>query len=152
MCYFVIILKYDFFLREFMKKIVFTIFASLLFFNCSDGDIIVTSFDFDEANLVQCGGPGGYVFYKINNGSAESISLKLSTTDVLFLASGTRVFELDGSFNVVNYRKYNDALPNDYFCSEIPPTEPQVTNEFIGSSGEATLITTVVLDDQDGIE
>lgn len=135
-----------------MKNIFLTFIVSIWFLGCNDGDIIVTSFDFDNAILVQCGGPGGYVFYKINNGSSESISLKLGTTDVLFLNSGTREFELNGTTNIVNYRKFNDAVPNDYFCSEVPPTEPLVTSEFIGESGEAILTTTVILDDMDEMD
>lgn len=152
MCYFVVILNNISDQRDFMKKIILNILISIFLFSCNDGDIIVTSFDFDEASLSHCGGPGGYVFYKINNESAESISLNLGTSDVLFLNAGSRIFELDGDFNIVHYRKYNDALSNDYFCSEVPPTQPQVTNEFIGESGDAILLTTVVLDDQDEIE
>jgi hypothetical protein len=135
-----------------MKKRILHFLIPFLFFACDDGDIIVTYFDFDDAALNQCGGPGGYVFFKINNQSAESISLLLSTPEELFLISGTQNFELNSSSNKVNYRKFLDAVSNDYFCSEIPPLEPQVSNEFIGESGEAKLVTTVILDDQDGLD
>ncbi len=135
-----------------MKKRILHFIIPFLFLACDDGDIIVTSFDFNNAVLVQCGGPGGYVFFKINNESAESISLLLGTTDELFLNSGTQLFELNASSNKVNYRKYNDAVTSDYFCSEIPPIEPQVTNEYIAESGEAKLVTTVIFDDQDELD
>ena len=135
-----------------MKKRIQYFLIPFLFLACNDGDIIVTLFDFNNATLIQCGGPGGYVFFKINNESAESISLLLGTSEDLFLNTGTQFFELNSSSNKVHYRKYDDAVTNDYFCSEIPPVDPQVTNEFIGESGDARLVTTVVLDDRDELE
>ncbi len=135
-----------------MRKYLFILIVSVLFFACNDGDIIVTSFDFDDANLDNCGDPGAYVFFKINNETNESISLIVSTPDILFEKSETRVFVLDGSSNTVNYRKYDGEITSDYFCSSIPPTSPGVTSEFIAASGGATLETVAVLDDNDGIE
>jgi hypothetical protein len=135
-----------------MKKRFLKFLIPFLFLACDDGDIIVTSFDFDNASLIQCGGPGGYVFFKINNESAESISLLLVTNEELFVNTGTQFFEIDESSNKVNYRKFDDAVTNAYFCSEIPPVEPQVTNEFIGESGQAKLVTMVILDDRDELD
>lgn len=135
-----------------MKKRILYLILPILFIACNDGDIIVTSFDFDEAILSECGGPGGYVFFKINNSSAESISLNLETSEELFLSTGTQFFDLNNSAYIVHYRKYSDAISSDYFCSDIPPTEPQVTNELIGESGFAKLVTIVALDDLDGLD
>ncbi len=136
-----------------MKRLFFALLFSSLLFSCNDGDIIVTSFDFDESNLDNCGGPGAYVFLNINNASAaESISLILGTTNILFLESGVLEFELNGTSNTVNYRKYNDNVSSNYFCSNIPPTVPVVIVEFIGESGIAELTTVVTKIDDDGIE
>ncbi len=136
-----------------MKRLFFFLIITTLFFSCDDGDIIVTSFNFEESNLDNCGGPGGYVFFSINNSqAAESISLILSTTDILFLESSVQQFVLNGSSNVVNYRKYNDDISSSYFCSNIPPTSPDVTLEFLGESGIAELTTIVTKDDEDGLE
>ena len=134
-----------------MKKL-FIIFAiSSLCFACNDGDIIVTEFDFDELNLNNCGDPGGYTFFNINNSfAAESISLILTNTGVLFLDSGVEEYELNSSTNTVNYRKFNDDVSDDYLCSNIPPITPTVTLEFLGESGIAELTTTVSKLDDDG--
>ena len=136
-----------------MKKL-FIIFAiSSLCFACNDGDIIVTEFDFDELNLNNCGDPGGYTFFNINNSfAAESISLILTNTGVLFLDSGVEEYELNSSTNTVNYRKFNDDVSDDYFCSNIPPITPTVTLEFLGESGIAELTTTVSKLDDDGLD
>lgn len=134
-----------------MKTLIRFLILSGFFLACDDGDIIVTTFNFDEANLNNCGGPGNYIFFKINNNTSESISLSLGTSDILFIESGSRVFVLNGTSNIVNYRIYNGDITNSYFCNSIPPISPDVIKEFIGSSGEATLVTDVTLDDMDGI-
>lgn len=135
-----------------MKKLLFVFSLSALLFSCDDGDIIVTSFDFEDASLETCGEAGGYVFFKINNDAQESISLRLGTTDELFLASSTRAFTLNGSSNFINYRKYDGDVTSDYFCSDIPPTTPLTTIDYLGSSGTVTIVTTTTMDDNDNME
>ncbi|MBT3588792.1 MAG: hypothetical protein HN507_09100 [Flavobacteriaceae bacterium] len=136
-----------------MRKLFFISIFLSLFSSCNDGDIIVTDFNFEVSNLNNCGGPGAYVFYNINNSLfAESISLFLETSDILFLESGTVEYVLNGSTYAVNYRKYDNDITDDYFCSNIPPTTPNVTIEFLGASGIAVLTTIVTKNDEDGIE
>lgn len=135
-----------------MKKTLVLFLSFLAFTACNDGDIIVTSFDFDETNLQTCKGASSYVFFKINSNATESISLRITTSDELFLESSTREIALDGSSNVVNYRNYDGEITSGYFCSAIPPVEPLVTADYIGASGVAILITETTLDDNDGLE
>lgn len=136
-----------------MKKILIIFIISSLYYACNDGDIIITEFDFEESNLNNCGAPGGYTFFNINNSSAaESISLNLTTNDILFLESDVQEFQLNNSSNTVNYRKYNDNVSSDYFCSNIPPISPIVTIEYLGESGVAELTTVVAKLDDDGLE
>ena len=136
-----------------MRKLFFISILLSLFSSCNDGDIIVTDFNFEASNLNNCGGPGAYVFYNINNSLfAESISLVLETSDILFLESGTVEYVLNGITYAVNYRKYDNDITDDYFCSNIPPTTPSVTIEFLGASGIAVLTTIVTKNDEDGIE
>ncbi|MAP54190.1 hypothetical protein [Altibacter sp.] len=119
--------------------------------SCDDGDVIVTTFDFEDANLQVCGEPGSYVFFKINSSTAESLSLQLNTTETLFLDNATVDFDL-GASNVVNYRTYSETITSSYFCSNVPPTSPLVTIDYLATSGVATLITTLVLNDNDALE
>lgn len=136
-----------------MRKLFFISILLSLFSSCNDGDIIITDFNFEASNLNNCGGPGAYVFYNINNSLfAESISLVLETSDILFLESGTVEYVLNGITYAVNYRKYDDDTTDDYFCSNIPPTTPNVTIEFLGASGIAVLTTISTKNDEDGIE
>lgn len=136
-----------------MKKLLLFLSISSLLFACNDGDIIVTDFNFEVENLRNCGGPGGYVFYNINSSSAaESISLSIDTNNILFLEEGVEEFDVSSSSNNVHYRKYNGDVESDYFCSNIPPTEPTVSLEYLGESGIAELTTTVFRLDDDGLE
>jgi len=135
-----------------MKKFLSALSILVVLYSCNDGDIIVTSFDFEDADLQTCGGPGGYVFFKINPDAQESISLKLGTTDTLFRVSDTVVYQINGTTNIVNYRKYNGEITASYFCNSIPPTTPLVSIDYFGDSGTATLTTIATLDDNDGLE
>lgn len=132
-----------------MKKLIAFLFIGPLLVCCNDGDIILTSFDFGDSTLEFCGGPGDYVFYKINNDAAESLALQLGTENELFLMSDTLTFTLDGTTNKVIYRTYTDAISSTYFCDNIPPTTPGVVADYLGTSGTAILMVMTTLDDDD---
>ena len=140
-------------LREIkMRKLVLLIFIPILFQGCNDGDIIVTNFDFEDAQLQQCGDTSNVVFFKINPQVNESISLNIPTNQELFLETGTQSFNLSSAGSIVNYRGFDDSVTSSYFCNLIPPTTPGVVSEYIGTSGIARLISETTLDDFDGID
>ncbi len=120
--------------------------------SCNDGDIIVTNFDFDDASLQSCETITQTVFFKINPDINESISLIITTSNILFEGTGNEEFTLSESSNIINYRLFNDEVTSDYFCNPIPPTTPITSQEFIGTSGTVQLISVTTLDDNDGIE
>lgn len=125
---------------------------SLPFLSCDDGDIIVTTLDFTDIQLQNCGEVGDYVFYKIDNENLESISLVLGTDDDIFLTTADLSYNLDGSSNFVNFRSYNGETDINFFCSNVPPSEPMILTDFFGDSGTALLQVTAVNDDNDGLE
>lgn len=135
-----------------MRKRLLLIFLALLLQGCDDGDIIVTNFDFEDAQLQQCGESSNYVFFKINPQVNQSISLNISTTQELFLDSGTQSFDLNSTGSIVNYRGFDDTVSSNYFCNPIPPISPRVILEYTGTSGLARLISDTTLDDFDGVE
>ncbi len=136
---------------ERIKLFFWAILSTIFIWSCNDGDIIVTSFDFDDSTLQNCGEAGGYVFFKINTGNTETISLRLGTSDQLFVESGTRTFNLDATNNFVNYRIFNGDVSSSYFCNEVPPSTPGISIEYFGNSGTAVLTTVTGLDDDDSI-
>lgn len=131
-----------------MKKLLFIVLLPVLI-GCNDGDIIVTSFDFSETELQACSGSSAYLFFKINSGNTESISLRISVTDEQFTTNNVLVVALNTTNNFANYRVYNGTVTNSYFCNEVPPTDPAVTIEYLANSGTATLTTTSDFDDND---
>jgi hypothetical protein len=135
-----------------MRKLVLLILIPLLFQSCNDGDIIVTNFDFEDAQLQQCGDTSNVVFFKINPQVNESISLLIPTSQELFKETGTQTFNLSSTGSIVNYRGFDDSVTSSYFCNPVPATSPGVVLEYIGTSGIANLISETTLDDFDGID
>lgn len=130
-----------------MKKTLGILSLIFLFFSCDDGDIVVTDFEIEDATLNVCG-LDQKVIYAINNdGVYESISLILDATgpinDSVSNALITQVrdtaytFNLSGN-NKLIYRIYDGPIENSYFCSNIPPSQPKVLQEF--TSGDAGIV------------
>lgn len=135
-----------------MKKILWLFMFACILLSCNDGDIIVTNFDFEDATLQDCTTVTQTVFFKINPNVNESISLVLTTSDVLFTATGTETFELSEGTNYVSYRLFNDVVTANYFCNPLPPTSPLTNQEYSGTSGTVQLISETTLVDNDGLE
>jgi len=144
-----------------MYKYLGVLFLLVVFTSCNDGDIIVTSFDFENQELSICGEGTSKVLYNINNENIfETISFTLSSSqlsnldNVLATNTGQAIsIQLTGS-NEIIYRTYDGTVPNTYFCGVIPPSSPKVIEEF-KSVGGTVLITTIERDetdhDKDGI-
>ena len=133
-----------------MKRLLLPLLI-LLITSCNDGDVIVTSFDFNDADLQACAGNVGYLFFKINEGGTESLSFRIGISEQQFRTNNTLVSSFNGTGIFANYRIYDGTVTNSYFCNEVPPTSPNVTIEYIANSGTSTLITTALCDDNDGL-
>lgn len=130
-----------------MKRFsIFIIFITLLI-SCNDGEIIVKDFNFDNVPLQRCGSIENYVFYKENPESFETLSLRLGISDSIYKEPGIRQYPL-GDSNFVNYRRHDGKIGQDYFCSSIPPSEPQVLEDYKAVSGIAELIISFEYDDE----
>lgn len=120
-----------------MKKLVVAIVA-LFLIACDDGDFDVPSFDF-ENEVSSC---GTYILHIENSSGTESLAITLSETD-LPDAPGTTELAITAE-RIVNYRIYNGAIGADYFCQNLPPTEPLVIRELNAASGTIVLETSEV--------
>ena len=140
-----------------MRKIVCLIFAASLLNSCSDGDIIVTDFNFEDPELDWCGDTESQVLYKINNdGVNEAIALRFdlkTPTPRFFLPEeGRKEISLNGTTNQVIYRVFDGEVDGSYFCNEIPPVSPQVIREYKSTTGGEVVITSTLANvtDHDG--
>lgn len=124
-----------------MKKFLVLLLIVPLLQSCNDGDIIVKNFDFDNIPLQTCGDVGNYVFYKENTENYESLSLQLGVRDSIYNEPAIKTYNLSSS-TFVNYRRYDGPLENNYFCSNVPPSNPNVIEEYKAVSGSAQVIVT----------
>lgn len=125
-----------------MRKLLILFILFPIIFSCNDGDVIVKNFNFDGANLQTCGDVGSYVFFKENIESFESLSLHLGVSDSIYNEPAIRNYNLNSSSTFVNYRRHDGPLGNNYFCSNVPPSTPNVIEEYKAVSGSAQVIVT----------
>ncbi|WP_299254613.1 hypothetical protein [uncultured Aquimarina sp.] len=139
-----------------MKKLLY-IFIFFGLTSCNDGDIIVTSFEFEDVDLQLCQGakPNEFVFFKINTSVNEAISYNFidATYSVTTITENPIIIDLETPDNGLIYRKFNNTITADYYCNNIPDSSIIVTEELLSISGQATIINEIVSeDDNDGVE
>jgi len=142
-----------------MKKIGLVILLLVGMVSCDDGDLIVTSFDFTDLPVRYCSTVDNnettatnYIFYKINPETNEALAFRF-TTDIPVLEEISEV-DIDlgrSNSSFVSYRLFNDAVDSDYFCSDIPPAQPTVSEEYISTEGNLRIVTQGDFNDNDGI-
>ena len=135
-----------------MRKVIFVVLTIGLFFqtSCDDGDILTIEFDFEDT-FESC---GDLVFYKTKSDPSESLSLVVNdvTFEDLFNLLAGETLTVTSSSNTFNYRTYRNAsLPSDLFCSDVPPSEVYINEDYESSNDTATFTTTLTEDDNDGI-
>ena len=141
-----------------MRRLLFGIFSLALLSACDDGEIVVTSFDFEDSTLRFCDGPDRNVIYAINSDDVfESMSLEFNSNEFRVDEDGNLIppdedqisFQLSGNNRMV-YRIYNAEIPsgnNTYFCSAVPPSSPQVIEEWISGTGATVFVNTGFTDE-----
>ncbi len=131
-----------------MKNLLCALFV-LFFLSCDDGDLIVTTFDFEEQALQRCT-DFDFVFFKINNEVNEALLLQFDTQSPFLEEPGEYTATISPS-GTVTYRRFDGSIDNDYFCNVVPPTSPNVLEEFITTVGDVNIETEGEFDDGDGI-
>ncbi len=135
-----------------MRKLCVFIALATILYSCDDGDVLVTSFNFEDAPLQFCEGANSLVFFKINEASNESLSLQIVVEDGIFSQNSELQFQLNETANFINYRTFDTAPTANYFCNSIPPTSSIVLQDYIGTDGTANLMVTAIFNDNDSVE
>lgn len=143
-----------------MKKLFLVLLSVIVLASCDDGDLIVTDFNFEDQDLQFCAGTSDRnVLFKINNTlTNEAIALVFTlpaeNDNFLIDETGTFVIPVNQNNRLV-YRTFDAEVRADYFCSEIPPSTPNVVDEYRSTTKGEIVITSTFLNaldhDQDGV-
>jgi len=113
---------------------------------CDDGDLQIETIDFDSASIQNCDQISvetANVLFKLN--SSEALILELPNGAIKNETSEGQVeyaVTVSGPAKAT-YRTFSDNVSTDYFCSDIPLTEPTVVEEIIAQGGKVLITTTV---------
>lgn len=139
-----------------MRNLLACFILMLLFTSCDDGDILVTTFEFEDETFELCGNGRDKFLYHIKNTEVfESLTLQLNNPafatgdNQLVLTEENIRIPLTGA-NLLTYRTYDAALPtarNAYFCGTNPPATPRVLQEY-RSVGGLIIIRTVLINER----
>lgn len=128
-----------------MKKII-GLFAFMFVLNgCDDGDLIIETIDFEDVTAVKC--DINNLVYKIKDN--EALIIEIPEASNAFITTVTpygepRQFAIGGNNKVV-YRSYSGTIETENVCSTIPPSSPNVTEEWVATSGTIEITTTPIL-------
>ncbi|MGB5943171.1 MAG: hypothetical protein WBG71_09835 [Leeuwenhoekiella sp.] len=144
-----------------LRICLFIFFSTLFISSCDDGDIVVTSFDFDEETVQLCTTVEGnatnlttkYTFFKINADTQETLAFTVTTQEPVLTQPRTESynFTLGSSDDQIIYRRFSGAVTQDYFCNSLPPTNPRAIDEYASDEGSVSINTSGDEDDDDGI-
>lgn len=129
-----------------MNKYIFLFAAFFVFSSCDDGDFESPSFEF--GNTIY--GCGTYLLYRTTDTGTEAYIVNLLSTD-LPTEEGSQMDLPLGGTRTVTYRIFDDKVTTDYFCNNIPPSSPNIVDEWITGGGTMDIITTAEYD-EDQIE
>ncbi|AKA34057.1 MAG: hypothetical protein CMH48_10855 [Muricauda sp.] len=131
-----------------MKKLVCAL-SFLLFAACSDGDLQIETIDFDSVAVDNCGDLNDEIttLFKINGDEALILTLQSGVLQKGIVGDTvvTTVSTIPGQSKLV-YRIFSENVSKNYFCDEIPPVSPVVTEEIDAEDGMVIIETTVNAD------
>ncbi len=118
-----------------LKKILF-LSLLMMSFSCDDGDFEELEFQF-EKTINQC---GDYLLYRTNKENTEVLVLSLKG-ELLGAVVGEKTYSVESDITIV-YRLFEKKIESDYFCQNIPPSEPKILKDLKASSKTKIVITT----------
>lgn len=133
-----------------MKQLFVFLFV-IITLSCDDGNFDIPEFNFSNNTINDC---GELVLFKINENETLIIELNEDNTDNAFF---TQVRDNDSfpltesGVQTIIYRTFDAQPTAGYFCQNIPPTSPNIINEWNGS-GTLKVTTIMTEDDEDTIE
>jgi PBP1b-binding outer membrane lipoprotein LpoB len=126
-----------------MKRVVSLLFLVLLLNGCDDGNLTLETIDFETATTQSC--TENNIIFKLKE--KEALLLEIPKTS--FVNEPTEldtptVIDIDNSTYRVVYRFYNGTVASDNICNTIPPATPNVSNQWVATSGKIEITTTTI--------
>lgn len=123
-----------------MTRYLLLLAVTLIFLSCDDGDIIVSDFNFnEESKLNLCEFENNRKVLHIITESNEAIAFTFQQNiaeNVINVISPSRFSVPINNSNRINFRRLDaNEDSNDYFCKEIPPSRPNVLEEYVSTTG-----------------
>lgn len=125
-----------------VKKVFLFLFFAGGLLGCSDGELQIETIDFDEVPLNFCGTASTEteLFFKLNE--FDALILNLASGLILNEASTDTLRSTVPGNSQLRYRLFNGSIGSSYFCDDIPPATPTVTEEIPAQAGEVLVFTT----------
>lgn len=131
-----------------MRRIFFFILLVAMV-SCDDGDFVIESLEFDDTDVeASC---DDTTLYKISDNATEALIMEITSSSIDLFSLDTLTYTINNSTNKVLYRIFDDEVTDSYFCQNVPPTSPLVTEEWYAPSGTIIIVTTLEDDDLDGV-
>lgn len=132
-----------------MKKIFFPFLLVLALVSCSDGDLQIETIDFNDEIIQFCDAPqadSGNLLFKINNSEALILTLQSGVLNNGSIGETVITESSISSQSQLIYRNFSDGVSSSYFCSDVPPATPTVSQEVVAEDGLVTIVTTANAD------
>lgn len=128
-----------------MKKVVTLLFLSI-FLSCDDGDLAIDTVDFDSIETPQT--------CRAISTTTTNVLFKINGDEALILELPTGIFKNEISTEIIQreissttkltYRIFTDDVSSNYFCDEVPPISPTVSEEVNAEDGIVFITTTTI--------
>lgn len=117
-----------------MKRIAAFLGLAFVLHSCSDGDLVFETLNFSESRIENC----GHLYFKSNTNEVLLVNLSGQNNDTLLhpdLPLNEVQFIATNDVNKIYYRTYSDRFNSNLLCSQIPPAQPIVLNEYTSLNG-----------------
>ena len=129
-----------------MRKYLLLFSIGFLTFSCDEGDFDEPSFDFSETITYCNDGDNLFVLHRENSSKVESLILTLTSNQIRSSVAEVTPVAITETGNITsNYRLFSDGISDAYFCSNVPPTNPTTTRNWIAVDGTVVVENSAVL-------
>ena len=129
-----------------MKRFFMLLVLALGFAGCDDGDLEQVSFEFDDTDARACNtGENDFFIFKTTDKRALMVVLDESLFPNEVSADNTTTpITINNTSVKLIYRVYASAITDATVCSDIPASDPVVTEEYVAVAGQILINTTAI--------